>query len=128
MVRELLSSLNSFGANLLISKDNLSNVVAVNPSTDKHERARIRNFAIRDNGIDEVVGYYYGRNIYSKTEVPWSGNVLEEGLVSVTKHDFQNLAIRQAQKTKCFDARIFKIWLLLAKFKIIRFINDSNLF
>lgn len=83
-------------------------------------------FATKYIGKFYPVGHYYGTILYNKTEVPWNGNVLVEGLVSGTKHDIQNWSIRPGQKFKCSDGQIFNVWLFWTKFNYVRSMNDPR--
>lgn len=98
--------------------------MVVEPSTTRQERIGMRRLVIQNTGKGEPAGYYYGTIVYSKTGLPWSGKVFGEGPMSVTKHDFQNCAIRLDSKAKCFDEQTLNTWLVPAMFSCMRFIYN----
>lgn len=83
-------------------------------------------FATQDTGNGIHVIYYYGSIFYRKAEVPRSGEALEEGRTSATKHDFQSCAIRLGQKAKCPNGQTLNAWLVPEKLNCMLFIKNAR--
>lgn len=86
----------------------------------------MRRIATQDIEKGKPVGYYYGTIVSCRTEVLLIENVLREGLMPVTKYEFQSKAISVGQKVKYSAGHTFNVWLLRAKFSCMRFINNPR--
>lgn len=107
--KKWICGLNSFKSDALLAQDCMTNGVAVKLSTIKHEQSLMGCFPTQDMGKVELVGNHYGTILSCTFKVPWSGNYFAEGLMSVSKYDFQKWAFPPGQNVKSSDVQTFLV-------------------